>query len=576
MQKSIKHIFIFIFVIWGYSAMGQLAPDRYVWIQIEAQPNRAAAMARIKTYKQEISNVVGFEIEGGWFGIALGPYKSDAADTLLAKLKKSELIPRDSFVARGVTYGRQFYAPRSSIPKLATAQSLTETKTDLETELSGTDNLELTKISENALTFDEKRYLQRALAWASHYQGKIDGLYGPETRRAMKDWQIENKYPKTGVMTPSQRGIILNNFTPVMTRLNLAPVTNLRAGITLLVPRGIMGSAQYDAPFVRFEATDSSNTQIILISQVGDAKRLRALFEVIQTLNIVPKGGALKLDEAGFSIETSNNELFTTGFAKLIDGEIKGAILVWPTKDEAQRLRLKEQIFGSFDSFKGVLPEAEFFETGLLPKDILSGLQIRQPIFARSGIFLNAQGMVLTASQDLEICGSIEVGFGTQVKIKASNSYVTVLSPMENISPPAISSFQLGPLKAPRRITAGGYSYGGSLGSPTLTRGLLQDLKDLTNDRNISRLEINTLPGDAGGPIYNSGGAVIGILLPKREDPNRQLPDDVHFAANLDLIISLLDEENIQLSSTETKVHSDLVNLSKTAKNSIALVKCWD
>jgi peptidoglycan hydrolase-like protein with peptidoglycan-binding domain len=576
MQKSIKHIFIFIFVIWGYSAMGQLAPDRYVWIQIEAQPNRAAAMARIKTYKQEISNVVGFEIEGGWFGIALGPYKSDAADTLLAKLKKSELIPRDSFVARGVTYGRQFYAPRSSIPKLATAQSLTETKTDLETELSGTDNLELTKISENALTFDEKRYLQRALAWASHYQGKIDGLYGPETRRAMKDWQIENKYPKTGIMTPSQRGIILNNFTPVMTRLNLAPVTNLRAGITLLVPRGIMGSAQYDAPFVRFEATDSSNTQIILISQVGDAKRLRALFEVIQTLNIVPKGGALKLDEAGFSIETSNNELFTTGFAKLIDGEIKGAILVWPTKDEAQRLRLKEQIFGSFDSFKGVLPEAEFFETGLLPKDILSGLQIRQPIFARSGIFLNAQGMVLTASQDLEICGSIEVGFGTQVKIKASNSYVTVLSPMENISPPAISSFQLGPLKAPRRITAGGYSYGGSLGSPTLTRGLLQDLKDLANDRNISRLEINTLPGDAGGPIYNSGGAVIGILLPKREDPNRQLPDDVHFAANLDLIISLLDEENIQLSSTETKVHSDLVNLSKTAKNSIALVKCWD
>ena len=392
----------------------------------------------------------------------------------------------------------------------------------------------------------------------------------------MKDWQIENKYPKTGIMTPSQRGIILNNFTPVMTRLNLAPVTNLRAGITLLVPRGIMGSAQYDAPFVRFEATDSSNTQIILISQVGDAKRLRALFEVIQTLNIVPKGGALKLDEAGFSIETSNNELFTTGFAKLIDGEIKGAILVWPTKDEAQRLRLKEQIFGSFDSFKGVLPEAEFFETGLLPKDILSGLQIRQPIFARSGIFLNAQGMVLTASQDLEICGSIEVGFGTQVKIKASNSYVTVLSPMENISPPAISSFQLGPLKAPRRITAGGYSYGGSLGSPTLTRGLLQDLKDLTNDRNISRLEINTLPGDAGGPIYNSGGAVIGILLPKREDPNRQLPDDVHFAANLDLIISLLDEENIQLSSTETKVHSDLVNLSKTAKNSIALVKCWE
>ena len=586
--------------------MGQLAPDRYVWIQIEAQPNRAAAMARIKTYKQEISNVVGFEIEGGWFGIALGPYKSDAADTLLAKLKKSELIPRDSFVARGVTYGRQFYAPRSSIPKLATAQSLTETKTDLETELSGTDNLELTKISEdktvpqsdaeanpktglsdaekleltkiseNALTFDEKRYLQRALAWASHYQGKIDGLYGPETRRAMKDWQIENKYPKTGVMTPSQRGIILNNFTPVMTRLNLAPVTNLRAGITLLVPRGILGPAKYEAPFVRFEATDNSNTQIILISQVGDAKRLKALFEVIQTLDIVPKGGILNLGEAGFSIETSNDELFTTGFANLIDGKIKGAILVWPSEDEARRLRLKAQIFDSFGSLGGVLPEAEFFETGLLPKDLISGLKIRQPIFARSGVFVNAEGVVLTANRDLELCGSIELGFGTQAKVKAFNSHLAVLTPMEKISPLGITSFQLGPLKAPRRITAGGYSFGGSLGAPTLTSGLLQEFRDLSGDDKISRLQIDTLPGDAGGPIYDSGGNVIGILLPKSAETERQLPNNVNFSANWNLISSLLNEANISISLTENKPHPDLISLSNAAKNTIALITCWE
>ena len=81
---------------------------------------------------------------------------------------------------------------------------------------------------------------------------------------------------------------------------------------------------------------------------MGDAKRLKALFEVIQTLDIVPKGGILNIDEAGFSIETSNKKLFTTGFAKLINGKIKGAILVWPSEDEARRLRLKEQILVVF------------------------------------------------------------------------------------------------------------------------------------------------------------------------------------------------------------------------------------
>lgn len=606
MQRAIHHLAIFIFLVWGHSAIGQLAPDQYVWIQVEAQPDRKSAMNRIKVYRTRISNVVGFEIEGGWFGIALGPYKSHMADALLKEFKEAGLIPPDSFVARGVTYGSQFYTPRTSSPQLIAEQSLnqaeietttqvatemaiaTETATGIELEseseseieteikLSDAEKLEITKISENALTFDEKKYLQRALAWANHYQGAIDGLYGPETRQAMLDWQIENRYPDTGFMAPAERSLLLNKYTPIISKLNLVQISNLRAGITLLVPRGILGPAKYEAPFVRFEATDNSNTQIILISQVGDAKRLKALFEVIQTLDIVPKGGILNLGEAGFSIETSNDELFTTGFANLIDGKIKGAILVWPSEDEARRLRLKAQIFDSFGSLGGVLPEAEFFETGLLPKDLISGLKIRQPIFARSGVFVNAEGVVLTANRDLELCGSIELGFGTQAKVKAFNSHLAVLTPMEKISPLGITSFQLGPLKAPRRITAGGYSFGGSLGAPTLTSGLLQEFRDLSGDDKISRLQIDTLPGDAGGPIYDSGGNVIGILLPKSAETERQLPNNVNFSANWNLISSLLNEANISISLTENKPHPDLISLSNAAKNTIALITCWE
>jgi len=592
MQRAIHHLAIFIFLVWGHSAIGQLAPDQYVWIQVEARPDLKSAMNRIKVYRTKISNVVGFEIEGGWFGITLGPYKSHIADALLAEFKEKGLIPPDSFVARRVTYGSQFYTPRTSSPQLITEQSLnqaevdtttqveiaiaTKTATELELELSDAEKLEITKISENALTFDEKKYLQRALAWANHYQGAIDGLYGPETRQAILDWQIKNRYPHTGFMAPAERSLLLNKYTSVISKLNLVQISNLRAGITLLVPRGILGPAKYEAPFVRFEATDNSNTQIILISQAGDATRLKALFEVIQTLDIVPKGGILNLGEAGFSIETSNNELFTTGFAKLIDGKIKGAILVWPSEDEARRLRLKAQIFDSFGSLGGVLPEAEFFETGLLPKDLISGLKIRQPIFARSGVFLNAEGVVLTANRDLELCGSIELGFGTQAKVKAFNSHLAVLTPMEKISPPGITSFQLGPLKAPRRITAGGYSFGGSLGAPTLTRGLLQELGDLSGNDKISRLQIDTLPGDAGGPIYDSGGNVIGILLPKSAETERQLPNNVNFSANWNLISSLLNEANISISLTEDKPHPDLISLSDAAKNTIALITCWE
>ena len=136
MQKAIHHLAIFIFLAWGHSAIGQLAPDQYVWIQIEAQPNRESAMSRIQLYRKRISNVVGFEIEGGWFGITLGPYKLNMANASLAEFKEAGLIPPDSFVAHRVTYGKQFYTPRTSSPQLITEQSLnqSEAKTEATTE----------------------------------------------------------------------------------------------------------------------------------------------------------------------------------------------------------------------------------------------------------------------------------------------------------------------------------------------------------------------------------------------------------------------------------------------------------
>ena len=87
----------------------------------------------------------------------------------------------------------------------------------------------------------------------------------------------------------------------------------MRAGITLLVPKGILGPAKYEAPFVRFEATNNSNSQIILISQVGDAKRLKALFEAIQTLDIVPKGAPNKTIEEQLPLDDPNKLLQSFG-----------------------------------------------------------------------------------------------------------------------------------------------------------------------------------------------------------------------------------------------------------------------
>ena len=69
---------------------------------------------------------------------------------------------------------------------------------------------------------------------------------------------------------------------------------------------------------------------------------------------------------------------------------------------------------------------------------------------------------------------------------------------------------------------------------------------------------------------------VIGILLPKSAETERQFPNNVNFSANWNLISSLLNEANISISLTENKPHRDLISLSNAAKNTIALITCWE
>jgi Putative peptidoglycan binding domain len=50
---------------------------------------------------------------------------------------------------------------------------------------------------------DEIRSVQAALQRLGIYSGQVDGILGPETQRAVKDYQVENKLPVTG--QPDQR-----------------------------------------------------------------------------------------------------------------------------------------------------------------------------------------------------------------------------------------------------------------------------------------------------------------------------------------------------------------------------------
>ena len=85
-----------------------------------------------------------------------------------------------------------------------------------------------------------------------------------------------------------------------------------------------------------------------------------------------------------------------------------------------------------------------------------------------------------------------------------------------------------------------GYSYEEVLGLPTVTFGTLADLRGLGGENGVQRLELSTLPGDAGGPVLDQSGAVLGMLLARQQDGSRQLPDNVQFARDVPSIAGFL------------------------------------
>ena len=108
------------------------------------------------------------------------------------------------------------------------------------------------------------------------------------------------------------------------------------------------------------------------------------------------------------------------------------------------------------------------------------------------------------------------------------------------LSPPAVSDFQLLPGRIGAEIGVAGYSYEDRRPAPVLTFGALEDSVGLNGEAGLKRLSLQALPGDAGGPVVDGSGAVVGLLLPAAQDATKELPAGVAFADSSTTVTAFL------------------------------------
>ena len=315
---------------------------------------------------------------------------------------------------------------------------------------------------------------------------------------------------------------------------------------------------------------------MLLISQPGDRNKLIALYDIMQTLEIVPEIGERAIEGEGFTLRGQNSKIMSHTQAWLRNGEIKGFTLIWPAGDEVRRRALLSEIQGSFQRIEGVLdPAAGDAEEQRV--DLISGLEIRRPNRSVSGFFVDNSGTVVTALDAVQGCERVTIDEDYTANVVAIDDTVgiAVLRPANPLAPNTVASFQMISPRLKSEIAVAGFSYGGVLGSPTLTFGQLADVRGLDGDTLVKRLALAPLEGDAGGPVVDGFGAVLGMLLPAGSG-GRQLPDGVSFAAYTEALTAVLQQAGVAPQASSASIPVPPETLAKKATGITVLVGCWD
>jgi hypothetical protein len=566
----------------AFGAPQTATAQQSVWIQIEAQPSLREAEARARDYSAAIGNVAGFALGSGWYGIALGPFTEEDAQVLLRQLRQDRQIPSDSYIADGGSYRRQFWpvggaaiaaAPSNPAPTLAqpavgatpAAQPAPPAPLD-ETPAEA-------RRSERELNREAREDIQIAMQWEGVYTSTIDGDFGPGTRKAMAAWQDMNGHEVTGILTTKQRAALLKGYADVLAALALAPVQDDVAGIALDMPTGMVEFDRYEPPFAHYKAKNGSGVKVVLISQSGDRASLGGLYDIMQTLEIVPLEGERNIGKSSFTLTGTNARIASHTYAALEGGQIKGFSLIWPAGDERRRNMAVKAMEASFTPIEGLLPDV-YGETAAQSIDLLSGLEIRSADTTATGFYVDSTGQVLTTAAALDQCSRITLDDSYDAEIVAQNADFALLKPSEALAPMGFAAFQPGIPRLNAEVAVSGYSYGGRLPAPSLTYGALAELKGLDGNEDVIRLALAALPGDAGAPVYDGRGSVLGMLLGQSKGA-RALPAEVSLAANMASIVRFLSDNGISPAASEGGADLQPEDLIKQATDMTVLVGCW-
>lgn len=298
------------------------APPAF-FIRIESDANQARAEELLAARRDILPDAGLWHLPNGRYAVAVGPMEQEAATQWLAAFRAGSAVPRDAFVT-----------PAEDMGEVAVAGTAPEIGT-------------LFDAQSQPLPPPPLEDIQRALRWAGHYEGAIDGKDGPMTRAAIaREVVVLRASPDTDTAMNE----LVRRREAWRQEVGLVELRDSHTGLSLPAPMQSLSFDRSERAWSIYGPKDNSGAALILISQPGGQQEMLDLTGLVTALGWVPSPE--RRITQGSAILTGRNDSHI-GYAetRVVDGHVQGFVLIWPVADAANQPRVAAEISDAITRF---------------------------------------------------------------------------------------------------------------------------------------------------------------------------------------------------------------------------------
>jgi S1-C subfamily serine protease len=126
------------------------------------------------------------------------------------------------------------------------------------------------------------------------------------------------------------------------------------------------------------------------------------------------------------------------------------------------------------------------------------------------------------------------------------------------------------------KILVAGYPFGDAFSSAIkVTTGVVSSTRGVGDDSGQFQLDAAVQPGNSGGPIYDSGGNIVGVVISQLNKKTfGSLVENVNFGIKASTVRQFLVSSGLSSKKAEQAEEKSTEQLAEIAQNQALMVMC--